>query len=133
MQDISTALRDFAARYTAAWCSQDPASVATFFAEQGALTINNGQPSIGRPAIAEAAQSFMSAFPDLHVAMDRLIPAGDRIEYHWTLTGKNTGPGGTGRAVRISGFERWQFDSDGLILDSQGHFDAADYNQQLNG
>ena len=27
-QDRLTALRDFAARYTAAWCSQDPASVA---------------------------------------------------------------------------------------------------------
>ena len=126
MQEISSTVREFATRYTAAWCSQDPASVASFFAPEGSLTINNGQPSIGRAAIAEAALSFMTAFPDLSVEMDRLVAAGDRIEYHWTLTGTNTGPGGTGKAVRISGFESWQLDSEGLILDSQGHFDAAD-------
>jgi hypothetical protein len=75
----------------------------------------------------------MIAFPDLRVAMGHLVRAVDRIEYHWTLTGTNTGPGGTGRAVRISGFESWQLDSDGLILDSRGQFDADDYNRQLNG
>src|SRR6516162_4342067 len=127
MQEISPILQDFAARYTSAWCSQDPGAVASFFARDGSLTINDGSPSIGRPAIAAAAQSFMTAFPDLRVAMGRLVRTGDRIEYHWTLTGTNTGPGGTGRAVRISGFESWRFDPDGLILDSQGHFDAADY------
>ena len=30
---------------------------------------------------------------------------GVALEYHWTLTGTNTGPGGAGHAVRISGFE----------------------------
>ena len=131
MQEISPVIRDFAARYTAGWCSQDPGSVASFFASEGSLTINDGSPSIGRHAIAAAAQSFMSAFPDLRVTMDRLVPAGNRIEYHWTLTGTNTGPGGTGRDVRISGFESWQLDATGLILDSHGHFDAEDYSRQL--
>ena len=133
MQDIAPAIHDFATRYTAAWCSEDPAQVASFFAPDGSFTINNGAPSAGRAAITEAAQSFMTAFPDLHVAMDRLIPAGDRIEYHWTLTGTNTGPGGTGKAVRISGFERWLLSPDGLIVDSRGYFDIEDYKRQLAG
>jgi uncharacterized protein (TIGR02246 family) len=133
MQEISAALQDFADRYTAAWCSQDPTAVASFFAPTGSLTINAGSPSVGRAAIAEAAQEFMTAFPDLRVSMGRLARAADRIEYHWTLTGTNTGPGGTGRAVRVSGFESWQLDTDGLILDSQGHFDATDYDRQLKG
>jgi len=34
-----TKLRDFATRYTAAWCSQDAASVAAFFSPSGSLTI----------------------------------------------------------------------------------------------
>jgi predicted ester cyclase len=133
MQEISPALLEFATRYTAAWCSQDPGAVASFFAPKGSLTINDGPPSTGRAAITDAASSFMTAFPDLRVTMDRLVPAGDCIEYHWTLTGTNTGPGGTGRAVRISGFESWLFDGDGLIRDSQGSFDASDYNRQLAG
>jgi hypothetical protein len=98
-------LNRFAAGYTAAWCSQDAASVASYFAEQGSLKINDGVPAIGRAAIAAAAQSFMTAFPDLVVAMDRLTLNGTKPEYHWTLTGTNTGPGGTGRFVRINGFE----------------------------
>jgi hypothetical protein len=40
-------LQDFAARYTAAWCSQDAASLAAFFAEQGSLQINGGRPRSG--------------------------------------------------------------------------------------
>jgi uncharacterized protein (TIGR02246 family) len=44
-------LLDFATRYTAAWCSQDAASVAAFFAEDGSLQINDGEPSVGRAAI----------------------------------------------------------------------------------
>jgi uncharacterized protein (TIGR02246 family) len=131
MPTAETQLRDFAVRYTAAWCSQDPASVAAFFAPQGSLKINDGAPAVGRSAIAESARSFMTAFPDLQVVMDELLVEGDRAEYRWTLTGTNTGPGGTGRSVRISGFERWKLQPDGLIASSLGHFDAADYRRQL--
>ena len=123
-------LTAFATRYTAAWCSQDAASVAAFFAEDGSLTINNGVPSVGRTAITAAAQDFMTAFPDMVVAMDGADYQGDRAVYRWTLTGTHTGPGGSGRSVRISGYEEWMIDADGLIADSQGHFDAAEYSRQ---
>ena len=128
----SSKLNQFAASYTAAWCSQHAANVASFFAERGSLKINDGAPAIGRDAITSSAQDFMSAFPDLVVKMDRLAVNGTKTEYHWTLTGTNTGPGGTGKFVRISGFEKWRFGPDGLIAESIGHFDAADYQRQLN-
>lgn len=38
---------------------------------------------------------------------------------------------GTGKSVRISGYELWQFDNDGLIENSKGHFDSAEYERQL--
>ncbi|HEX5818547.1 MAG TPA: nuclear transport factor 2 family protein [Gemmatimonadales bacterium] len=128
----TAALQEFAASYTAAWCSQDAASVASFFAEDGSLTINGGAPAVGRASITASAQGFMSAFPDLVVRLDSLRPHGQRIEYHWTLTGTNTGPGGTGRPVRISGYEEWTMGADGLIAASLGHFDEAEYRRQLN-
>jgi hypothetical protein len=124
---------DFATRYTAAWCSQNAASVASFFSAAGSLTINDGPPSVGHAAISAAAQSFMSAFPDLVVTMDRLVVDGVQITYHWTLTGTHAGAQGTGCAVRISGYERWRFASDGLIAQSNGYFDAAEYQRQLSG
>jgi len=126
-------LRELATGYTAAWGSQDAASVAAFFTESGSLRINDGIPSVGRPAITAAAQGFMTAFPDLLVVMDSLPIDGNHAVYHWTLTGTNTGPGGTGRAVRISGYEEWTIGADGLIASSLGHFDAAVYQRQLRG
>src|ERR1700758_2589592 len=103
-------LREFAARYTAAWCSQDAASVAACYAADGSLCINGGAPARGRSAITAEVQSFMTAFPDLQVTMDEVVTKGALAEYywteyHWTLIGTNTGPGGTGNPVRISGVE----------------------------
>jgi uncharacterized protein (TIGR02246 family) len=124
-------LREMARRYTAAWCSQNAASVANFYAENGLLCINGGVPATGRTSIGESVQSFMSAFPDLQVQMDDFKLDGDRAIYKWTLAGTNTGPGGFGHRVRISGYEEWKINPDGLIAESEGHFDAAEYQRQL--
>ena len=128
-----TQLTEFATRYTAAWCSHQPERVAEFFAEEGSLTINRGVPAVGRAAIATAVQGFLTAFPDLVVTMDSLQTTGPTVRYHWTLTGTNTGPGGTGRRVQISGYEEWTFGSDGRIAHSLGRFDEAAYRAQLQG
>ena len=126
------ALRDFATRYTAAWCSKDAASVAEFFSMNGSLTINGGTPSVGRTAITEAAQGFMTAFPDLVVYMDDLLDQKSKVIYKWTLEGKNDGPGGTGNRVRVSGFEEWRFGADGLVAESLGNYDAVEYQRQVD-
>ena len=125
-------LRDFAKRYTGAWCSQNASSVAAFFAVNGSLSVN-GAPNVGRGAITKVAQEFMAAFPDLQLVMDDILIEGDRAVYRWTFIGTNTGPGGTGNRVRFSGYEVWKFGEDGLIAESQGHFDEADYQRQLEG
>ena len=131
-QKVDTSkLKEFALQYTAAWCSQNAASVASFFAENGSLKINNGNPSIGRENITKAAQGFMTAFPDMLVEMDSLSIKAKNIIYYWTLTGTNTGPGGTGKSVRINGYEEWTIDEEGLIAESKGHFDEAEYQHQL--
>ena len=124
-------LRAFAERYTAAWCSMDPAAGAAHYAREGSLAINGGAPAVGRDAITVVAASFYQALPDMQVYFDDLVVDGGRIEYHWTFTGTNTGPGGTGNAVRVKGFESWTIDEDGLIAASQGSYDAAEYIRQL--
>jgi uncharacterized protein (TIGR02246 family) len=126
-----TELRSLAERYTVAWCSQDAASVAACYSSDGSLSINGGPPAVGRDAIAAAAQGFMTDFPDMKVLMDDLSEQGDRAVYRWTLIGTNTGPGGSGKRVRISGFEEWRIGTAGLIAESHGHFDSAEYQRQL--
>ena len=118
--------------YTAAWNSRDPAQVAAFFAEDGTLTINGGQPSVGRAAIEDTVQSYMSAYPDFVLRMDRIDELGGmRFRYAWTFTGTHSGPGGTDRKVVFSGHEDWQVSDLGEIAASAGHYDAADYERQL--
>jgi predicted ester cyclase len=123
----SSPLTEFATRYAKAWCSQNPESVAAFFAENASLTVNGGPPT---PPL-QIARGFMRDFPDMIVTFDKLEPRGDQTEFHWTLTGTNTGPSGTGNKVRINGYELWKIDKDGLIAESKGHFDAAEYDRQL--
>jgi len=124
-------MKSFGKKYAHAWCSQNPDSVASFFADSGSLSVNDDVPAIGRVAIAKVAEGFMSAFPDMIVAMDSLAKTSKGIEFHWTLTGTNTRPNGTGKNVRVSGVEIWKFDTDGLILESKGSFNAEEYNRQL--
>jgi nuclear transport factor 2 (NTF2) superfamily protein len=124
-------VKDFAERYTAAWCSQDPASVAAFFSEEGSLTVNDGEPAVGRDAITALAQEFMTALPDMVLLFDGLEESDGRVLYHWTLEGTNSGPGGTGNRVRVSGYESWRRDEHGLIAESMGHFPTAEYQHQL--
>src|SRR5205823_11635107 len=142
----------FAKRYAEAWCSQNPESVAAFFAENSSLSVNDRPPAVGRAAIAEIARGFMHDFSDMVVTFDKLEGQSNATAFHWTLTGTNTGPGGTGKRVRISGYELWKIDNGaggsratwtgrpervdeqggesinhGLIAESKGHFDSAEY------
>ena len=120
-------IRDFALSYTEAWCSHDPEKVARHFTPGGTIAINGGEPT----EATEVARSFITAFPDIQVFMDDLVFEDESVEYHWTFTGTNTGPGGSGKWVRIPGFEVWTFGDDGLVVESKGNYDQAEYDRQL--
>ena len=128
---MSDKLTEFAERYAQAWCSHNPERVAAFFGENASLKVNDDAPAIGTMAIAEIARGFMRDFPDIIVTFDKLEPRGGATAFHWTLIGTNSGPGGTGNRVRISGYELWNISDDGVIAESKGHFDAAEYERQL--
>ena len=122
-------LSEFAKRYAEAWCSKNPEKVAAFYSKSGSISVNGAAPV----PIAEVAREFMREFPDLVVKFDKLENTPTGTEFHWTFTGTNTGPGGTGNPVRISGYELWEIGKDGLIRESKGQFDAAEYERQLRG
>ncbi len=120
-------------KYTEAWCSHDPNAVASFYATDGRIVINDGEPSNGRSAVAEMAQGFFNGFPDLVVRMDSIRTSGTYCVFLWTLEGTNSGPDGTGKRVEVSGWEYWRLTNDGLVAESKGHFDAADFERQVAG
>ena len=117
-------IEQLARDYTEAWCSRDPARVASHYAPGGTIAINGGEPA----PIADVAQAFVDAFPDIEVFQDDLVVVDDVVEYHWTFTGTSAE---TGKPVRIPGFEDWTIGEDGLIASSRGRYDEAEYERQL--
>jgi SnoaL-like domain len=117
-------IEQLARDYTEAWCSRDPGRVASHYAPGGTIAINGGEPA----PIAEVAEAFIAAFPDIQVFQDDLVVVDDVVEYHWTFTGTSAE---TGKPVRIQGFEDWMVGADGLIALSRGHYDQAEYERQL--
>ena len=126
-------LNDLGTRYAAAWSSQDPQKFAALYTRKGSLSVNEGPPAVGREAVAAKAKAFMDAFPDMVVKMDSMERTGDVIRFHWTWTGTNTGPGGNGRHVKISGYEDWTLGPAGRIRESRGHYDEAEFQRQMGG
>ena len=47
------------------------------YADSGSININGSPPSVGRAAVAADAQGFMTAFPDMVVALDSLVVVGE--------------------------------------------------------
>jgi len=121
----------FAHNYAQVWGSNRPEFVAMFFAEDGSLQVNDGEPAVGRNAISNIAQSFMTKFPDMMVRFDSLVPKTNGIEFHWTLSGTDADINGKGQKVKVSGFEFWTISEKNLIKDSKGYFPSEEYNRQL--
>jgi nuclear transport factor 2 (NTF2) superfamily protein len=118
-------IEQLAHAYTEAWCSRDPARVASHYIPGGTIAINGGDPA----EIAEVAAAFIAAFPDIEVFMDDLVVREDgSVEYRWTFTGTSAE---TGNSVRVPGYEEWTIAQDGLIAMSRGHYDQAEYDRQL--
>lgn len=70
--------------------------------------------------------------------MGPLLPVSSRREDDFTgrrVTAQRIGivdEGSTlGRRMVMAGYEEWRIDADGLIAESTGHFDEAEYQRQL--
>lgn len=124
------ALRTLAADYAQAWSSASPEAVASFFAQDGRITINRGEPWTGRDAVVRMAAGFYADFPDLVVRCDDCRMAGSHAIFVWTLEGHHAG---TGNFVQVGGWEEWELRDDMIIASSRGWYDAADYARQVGG
>lgn len=116
--------------YAAAWSSNDPEGVASFFAADGEIAINGGDTLKGRAAIAEMAAGFYAEFPDLKVHCDDFRLAGANALFAWTLEGHHVE---TGNHVRVPGWEEWELTDNGEVAVSRGRFDAIEYDAQVAG
>jgi len=118
-----------AAAYTAAWNSGRPEAVASHYAHDGAIIINDGPPWPKRAGVTEMAAGFMADIPDMVLRCDGVRAAGHTAIYLWSFTGTHAG---SGKPVAVSGWEAWDLNDAGQIAHSRGWFDAADYARQTS-
>lgn len=71
--------KQIAEAYTAAWNSESAEAVAEFYAMDGRIVINRGEPWEGRARVAETAADFFADVPDLKLVCDELRCAGDHV------------------------------------------------------
>ena len=116
--------------YTAAWNSKSPNAVASFFAQDGAIVINGGEPWLGRERIAEMAAGFFADVPDMSLTCDEIRCAGSHALYVWTFTGHDAK---TGHPLTVRGWEEWDVGADLKVRSSRGWYDAVDYAAQISG
>ena len=120
-----------AARYAAAWSSNDPDQVAAHYAEGGSATLNAGEPIVGRKAIArEYAGPFFRDFPGSMVLMHDFRLSGVHGLFTGMLVGKLPPDGSP---VRLLGWEEWTLDEQGLIAASLVWYDQAEHARQARG
>lgn len=124
------AIAQMAADYTAAWSSGSAEAVASFFAEDGVIIINNGDPWVGRAKIQEMAEGFYADVPDLSLTCDSIRNSGTHALFVWSFTGHDAN---TKNPLHILGWEEWELDDDLKVKSSRGWFDADDYARQVVG
>ncbi len=130
MVHSQASISKMAEEYTAAWNSKSPEAMASFFAEDGEIIINRGEPWTGRSRIAEMAAGFYADVPDLVLECNEIRCAGDHVIYVWTFTGHDAT---TGNPLKIRGWEEWDIGMDLKVQFSRGWFDADDYAKQVSG
>ena len=121
---------EIADAYTAAWNSGSPEAVAEFYAQDGRIVINRGEPWEGRAGVTKMAAGFFADVPDLTLVCDKVRCAGDHVVYLWTFTGMHSA---TKNPLRVVGWEEWDLDANLKVKVSRGWFDADDFGRQTAG
>lgn len=113
--------------YTKAWNSKSADLVASFYAEDGEIVINRGDPWSGRDRVREMAAGFYRDVPDLSLVCDDVRVSENHVLFLWTFTGHDAT---TQRPLKIHGWEEWDLNTELKVHSSRGWFDAKSYAQQ---
>ena len=95
---------------------------------------SEGGEYVGREGAKQQVAMFRKAFPDLHIAIDDMIEAGDKVVMRWTATGTHRGDlaglAPTGARTTTTGITIDRFEN-GKIVESWSNWDTLGLMRQL--
>jgi steroid delta-isomerase-like uncharacterized protein len=120
----------------AAWNRGDAAGVVANMADDVIWRdVALGMPMQGPGALEEAAQAYMTAFPDLHVKVTSFTVDGPRLAQEWTSTGTHQGElmgiPPTGRWVQTYGALVTTCDETGRVIEGAVYWNPLEMFRQL--
>jgi steroid delta-isomerase-like uncharacterized protein len=120
----------------AAWNRGDAAGVVANMADDVIWRdIALGMPMQGPAALAECAQAYMNAFPDLRVKVNSYTVDGQRLAQEWTSTGTHKGEimgvPPTGRWVETHGCLITTCDDGGRVIEGSVYWNPLEMLRQL--
>ena len=97
------------------------------------------EPLQGQDAVRQDFSEFITAFPDLRMAIDRVVEDDDTTAYEIRMSGTHTGPlvspageiPATNRKIDVKGGVFTKFDKDGRIVEERRYYDLAGMLGQL--
>jgi steroid delta-isomerase-like uncharacterized protein len=130
------AMLDRAAEALAAWNRGDIAAVVANMADDVIWRdVALGMPLQGRPALQQAAQDYLTAFPDLRIEVSSYTIDGPRLVQEWMSTGTHQGElmgmAPTGRWIENYGALVTTCDDDGLVIEGSVYWNPLAMFRQL--
>jgi len=133
-------IRDFSARYTAAWNGCDTDAMAGLITDD-IVWVDPAlpEPARGIPAVQDFMRMSFQVFPDLHFGEPdppQVAVNGDLIAWAWYMEGTFRGPldppgfAPTGKRMRVQGVDLWTMRA-GRIADYRAYYDMNDVARQL--
>jgi steroid delta-isomerase-like uncharacterized protein len=127
---------DRAAEALAAWNRGDSAAVVAYMADDVIWRdVALGMPLQGRPALQQAAQAYMIAFPDMRIEVSSYTIDGPRLVQEWMSTGTHQGElmgmAPTGRWIENYGALVTTCDDDGLVIEGSVYWNPLAMFRQL--
>ncbi len=87
-----TAVRPIVDDLIEAWNSHDIDDVVQFFSDDyEGIDVGLSSPQRGQDGIRESISRYLTAFPDMRIALDETVIQGDRVAMVWTFRGTHLG------------------------------------------
>jgi len=123
------------AEYVAAWDARDAQKAASYFTENGVITMAGAPDAAGRDAILATIKSNFAASDDAKVPFTRLFTQGDVMIGEWTWVGTHTGDlmglPATHKPFGVMGVSVYLFTPDAKLAEAHVYFDAGTLLSQL--
>ena len=118
-----------------AWNSNDFSYVEAVTIPDVVRNMNGKRDASNHSEYKAAMDAFHTAFPDMHLNVDKTDFRDVTLYVYWTITGTNTGTLNgnppTGKKVNFVGHAVWTFNSDGMAIQEDVFADNLSLLQQL--